>query len=79
MQAYSDETREDMDTALPDVEVFVGSDLDSDVEGWAIDGETILIEPDKFYYWFCFPGCLPDSEPIGPFDTADAAIADARS
>jgi hypothetical protein len=31
--------------------------------------------------WFwqsCFPGCLPDSEPIGPFDSYDAALADAR-
>lgn len=31
--------------------------------------------------WFwqaCFPGCLPDSEPIGPFDTYSDALADAR-
>lgn len=31
--------------------------------------------------WFwqaCFPGCLPDSEPIGPFDTYADALADAQ-
>jgi hypothetical protein len=31
--------------------------------------------------WFwrsCFPGCLPDSEPFGPFDTYADALADAQ-
>jgi hypothetical protein len=32
-----------------------------------------------WYYWACFPGCLPDSDPIGPFETENEAIADARS
>lgn len=31
-----------------------------------------------WFYWSCFPGCLPESDPIGPFDTEDEAIADAR-
>lgn len=31
-----------------------------------------------WYWWACFPGCLPDSEPNGPFDTREAAIADAQ-
>lgn len=26
-----------------------------------------------WFYQFCFPGCLPDSDPIGPFATADEA------
>jgi hypothetical protein len=30
------------------------------------------------HYWqSCFPGCLPDSDPIGPFTTESDAIADA--
>jgi hypothetical protein len=31
--------------------------------------------------WFwqaCFPGCLPDSDPIGPFPTYAEALADAQ-
>ena len=32
-----------------------------------------------WYYWYCFPGCLPDSDPIGPFATKADALADARS
>src|SRR5262245_16664866 len=32
------------------------------------------------WYWqACFPGCLPDSEPNGPFATEQEAIDDARS
>ena len=31
-----------------------------------------------WFYWFCFPGCLPDSEPCGPFATEAEALADAR-
>jgi hypothetical protein len=26
-----------------------------------------------WFYWYCLPGCLPDSSPEGPFPTADAA------
>lgn len=31
-----------------------------------------------WFYWFCLPGCLPDSEPMGPFKTQAEALADAR-
>ena len=31
------------------------------------------------WYWqSCFPGCLPDSDPVGPFDTEEEALADAQ-
>ena len=29
-------------------------------------------------WWSCFPGCMPDSDPIGPFKTHAEALADAR-
>ena len=32
-----------------------------------------------WFYWYCFPGCLPDSEPLGPFETQAEALADARA
>ena len=32
----------------------------------------------SWYYWACFPGCLPDGDPIGPFETEDDAILDAQ-
>jgi hypothetical protein len=33
------------------------------------------VEPLKpgWYWWCCFPGCLPDSDPIGPFTTESQA------
>jgi hypothetical protein len=32
-----------------------------------------------WFYWFCVPGCLPDSEPFGPFATQAEALLNARS
>jgi hypothetical protein len=32
------------------------------------------------WYWIaCFPGCLPDGEPTGPFATEDDARRDAQN
>ena len=31
-----------------------------------------------WYWWACYPGCLPDSEPSGPFRTSYLAYVDAR-
>lgn len=31
-----------------------------------------------FYHWACFPGCLPDSDPIGPFESEQDAIKAAQ-
>jgi hypothetical protein len=70
-QHYSDESREDDTHALPDVETFHVVRGDDIWEGYGLDAEG-------YYYWYCFPGCLPDSDPIGPFDTEADALADAR-
>lgn len=39
-----------------------------------------VVQTDRvgWFWWTCFPGCLPDSEPNGPFDTEAEALADAR-
>ena len=31
-----------------------------------------------WYWWACFPGCMPDSDPIGPFQTEAEALEDAQ-
>ena len=31
-----------------------------------------------WYWWACFPGCLPDSDPFGPFESERAAIDDCK-
>lgn len=32
-----------------------------------------------WFWWACVPGCLPDGPPIGPFDSYEEALADARN
>ena len=69
-QAYSDPKRDDDPHALPDLETFEIKPRDmpaypeSGGPGW--------------YWQSCFPGCLPDSDPVGPFETEAEALADAR-
>ena len=41
------------------------------------DPDSTLGEP-GFYWWSCFPGCTPDGEPAGPFNTLAEAISDAQ-
>lgn len=68
-QAYSNPERENDPHALPDIEIFYSSGKKEDFEilqaGW--------------YWWTCFPGCLPDSDPTGPFAAYADALADARN
>ena len=63
---YSDPQRADDPHALPNIEVFYVSayNLDDLEAGW--------------YWWACFPGCLPDGDATGPFASEAEAITDAR-
>ena len=67
MQVYSDPKREKEEHALPDVEVFFYTDYDHHAEN-----PEDSLEP-GYYFWYCFPGCLPDGEPFGPYETELAA------
>lgn len=91
-QAYSNPDREHEPHALPDIEVFkrfyincskCGSVLLTDSGYYSCSecermGNTERTEQ-GWFYWFCFPGCLPDSDPNGPFPTKAEALADAQS
>lgn len=83
-QFYSDPARETEPHALPDAEVFW-----ADAGDWAYDerGERCDYYEDSvgltpceagYYFWACFPGCLPDSEPTGPYATEEEAVQAAR-
>jgi hypothetical protein len=39
--------------------------------------EVYLVTPEGWFWRACFPGCLPDGEPFGPFPTEAAAENDA--
>jgi len=47
----------------------------SDDDCWVDDDGNPL--PAGWYYWTCFSGCIPEGDPIGPFDTANLAAIDA--
>ena len=77
-QAYSDPARETEPHALPNIEVFW---MDSEQAGEALDLHSDwerVAALAGWYWWACFPGCLPDSEPMGPFETEALALADAQ-
>jgi hypothetical protein len=98
MQAYSNPEREDVATALPDIEVFEltareVAEMDDDMiyeymkrhefRLAAVSNHDRDCMFDKmireegitggWYYWYCLPGCLPDSDPIGPFESWEEA------
>jgi hypothetical protein len=75
MQTYSNPERESDPHALPDVEVFYVTPREAKVN--FVCGDTMPTES-GWYYWYCFPGCLPDSDPIGPFATAAEAESAAQ-
>ncbi len=56
--------------SIPNVECFHSADYPeyTDEEGRPLE--------EGWYWWSCCPGCLPDSEPIGPFPSEEAAEAD---
>ena len=93
-QHYSDPTRESDPHALPDVETFQATYaycrecdglLISDTQCVQLacpecERQPITRKHDVGWFWqACFPDCLPDSEPIGPFDSQADAIAAAQS
>ena len=83
-QTYFDPKRESDPHALPDCEIFHSTGEHSRECGK--DGRDICSEecyseecyPAGWYWRACFPGCLPDGDPMGPFSTEAEALADAR-
>lgn len=74
-QFYSDQSRESEPTSLPDSEVFF---LDGTDPEWCDPEDPHRLLEAGWYWQTCLPGCLPDSDPIGPFETEEEAIADCR-
>lgn len=53
-------------------EVFYNDGKDPDFK--IGDGSEAAQAPAGWYWWACFPGCMPDGDPMGPFDTEQQAI-----
>ena len=88
-QIYSDPTRESESYSLPNVEIWQVKwelwNYDRPVqfandprEFLDLEGVVNLHNAPGWYWWACFPGCLPDGDAVGPFATEAEAIADAQ-
>ncbi len=84
---YTDESRASDPHALPDVEIFHSTCYPAQRENGKDDDDPRprfgkgFEKPNEtgFYYAYGFPGCLWDSDPVGPFTTEAAALETARS
>ena len=48
---------------------------------WTVEQHNIIgeeIASAGWYWQACFPGCMPDGDPSGPFETEQDAITDAN-
>lgn len=75
-QHYSDPERESDPYSLPDVETFYRTRAENKEYG-TLDGDGKPM-PKGWYYWFCFPGCMPEGDPMGPFATEEEALTAAQ-
>ncbi len=73
---YVNIERENDPHALPDVEIYELVYPEKRVHQ-EFGGESVWMET-GWYYQYGFPGCLPESDPFGPFDTAEEALEEAR-
>lgn len=64
-----------MDNWRENIEVFFVSPTEA--ETYNMDAEEYTPFEAGWYWWSCCPGCLPDSEPVGPFDSESEAYKDA--
>lgn len=83
-QVYSNPEREHEPHALPNIEVFYIDQFDADQNARLNDNGTndfvdyVVADKAGWYWWACFPGCIPDSDPCGPFGTEAEATEDAQ-
>lgn len=76
MQFYLNESRASDPYSLPDAEVFYRTDTALAADDWRdSDGDVMKA---GWYVWVCFPGCLPESDPCGPFASQEEAVKYAR-
>ena len=67
------EFESDSGTGYGSLETFHSTHTGPDSGHWVSD-ETV--KP-GWYWWPCFPGCLPDDDATGPFETERDAVIDA--
>lgn len=74
MMHYREPSRAGDKWTLPDIETFRVS-RENRTNYTDENGEPLAC---GWYWQTCLPGCLPDSDPVGPFKTEAAALRNAR-
>jgi hypothetical protein len=88
-QHYSDPKRENETYALPDIETWQEDAYECAECGevWPLNGgcdcdepkpERTMTQRGAWWFWYGFPGCLPDSMAHGPYRTEAEALGAAR-
>jgi hypothetical protein len=89
-QFYSDPAREAETYSLPDCETFFLHSGPRRFYDRSYVMDYCTTDPEHgpeacddcpepgWYYQFCFPGCLPESDPVGPYKTEAEAIEACR-
>ena len=75
-KVYSNPEREHEPHALPNIEVFFHDGQNTITFDNGVQSHFGMTT--GWYWWVCFPGCLPDGEPVGPFETESEAIQNAQ-
>ncbi len=63
--------------ALLDMPVEIFRAKAGDLDEWADEAGFDTPTDAGWYFWVCWPGCLPDTPPDGPFDSKEAAEQEA--
>jgi len=67
-----------MDNWKENIEVFYLSPTEAAYNSMNADHATEYTPSESgWYWWSCCAGCLPDSEPVGPFNSESEAFKDA--
>ena len=74
-------TKEELDSMLFDlheknVEIFWMSRDEIEEHKWRDEDDEMM--PEGYYGWICFPGCIPDTEPLALGTDKEAAIQEAH-
>ena len=43
---------------------------------WAVENYYVV---SGWYFRYCYPGCLPEGDPMGPYESAKLALSEARA
>jgi len=66
---------------LKTLEIFEShyTDLENESGESELNLDVSTENPKAWFFWFSFPGCIPESEPMGPFESEYHALTDATN